>query len=133
MLVEPISVRNITQAIPGLNFKGMEGQCQRQFTTLAGPVVTSLQCLTAMLARTVLSLVQCVPFPYSALLYMNDDFEGGEFIFTEMDAKTVTVRKAAPKRDWGFLLQCYRLPRIVLVVECLLFLSTKCKRYKWIA
>uniref|UniRef100_A0A8C0Z273 procollagen-proline 3-dioxygenase n=1 Tax=Canis lupus familiaris TaxID=9615 RepID=A0A8C0Z273_CANLF len=27
---------------------------------------------------------------YSALLYMNDDFEGGEFIFTEMDAKTVT-------------------------------------------
>lgn len=22
---------------------------------------------------------------------MNDDFEGGEFIFTEMDAKTVTV------------------------------------------
>lgn len=30
---------------------------------------------------------------YSALLYMNDDFEGGEFIFTEMDAKTVTVSK----------------------------------------
>lgn len=29
-------------------------------------------------------------FP-SALLYMNADFEGGEFIFTEMDAKTVTV------------------------------------------
>ncbi|KAH0506412.1 Prolyl 3-hydroxylase 2 [Microtus ochrogaster] len=29
---------------------------------------------------------------YSALLYMNDDFEGGEFIFTEMDAKTVTER-----------------------------------------
>ncbi|XP_022425327.1 prolyl 3-hydroxylase 2 isoform X1 [Delphinapterus leucas] len=28
---------------------------------------------------------------YSALLYMNDDFEGGEFIFTEMDAKTVTA------------------------------------------
>ncbi|XP_023556699.1 prolyl 3-hydroxylase 2 [Octodon degus] len=27
----------------------------------------------------------------SALLYMNDDFEGGEFIFTEMDAKTVTA------------------------------------------
>lgn len=27
----------------------------------------------------------------SALLYMNADFEGGEFIFTEMDAKTVTV------------------------------------------
>lgn len=31
---------------------------------------------------------------YSALLYMNDDFEGGEFIFTEMDAKTVTVSKS---------------------------------------
>uniref|UniRef100_A0AAQ4R8N2 procollagen-proline 3-dioxygenase n=1 Tax=Gasterosteus aculeatus aculeatus TaxID=481459 RepID=A0AAQ4R8N2_GASAC len=29
---------------------------------------------------------------FSALLYLNGDFEGGEFIFTEMDAKTVTVR-----------------------------------------
>ncbi|XP_071764660.2 prolyl 3-hydroxylase 2 isoform X1 [Centroberyx gerrardi] len=28
---------------------------------------------------------------YSALLYLNGDFEGGEFIFTEMDAKTVTA------------------------------------------
>uniref|UniRef100_A0A7M4F3B0 procollagen-proline 3-dioxygenase n=1 Tax=Crocodylus porosus TaxID=8502 RepID=A0A7M4F3B0_CROPO len=28
---------------------------------------------------------------YSALLYMNADFEGGEFIFTEMDAKTITA------------------------------------------
>ncbi|XP_004570276.2 prolyl 3-hydroxylase 2 isoform X1 [Maylandia zebra] len=28
---------------------------------------------------------------YSALLYLNADFEGGEFIFTEMDAKTVTA------------------------------------------
>ena len=35
---------------------------------------------------------------YSALLYMNDDFEGGEFIFTEMDAKTVTVRKPTRAR-----------------------------------
>lgn len=32
------------------------------------------------------------PFLFSALLYLNGDFEGGEFIFTEMDAKTVTVR-----------------------------------------
>ena len=79
----------------------MGGQCQRQLTTQAGPVVTSLQCLTAMLARTLLSPEQCVPFPYSALLYMNDDFEGGEFIFTEMDAKTLTVRKAAPKKGLG--------------------------------
>lgn len=33
-------------------------------------------------------------FPsFSALLYLNGDFDGGDFIFTEMDAKTVTVRK----------------------------------------
>lgn len=31
-------------------------------------------------------------FIFSALLYLNGDFDGGEFIFTEMDAKTVTVR-----------------------------------------
>uniref|UniRef100_A0A3Q3XN51 procollagen-proline 3-dioxygenase n=1 Tax=Mola mola TaxID=94237 RepID=A0A3Q3XN51_MOLML len=28
---------------------------------------------------------------YSALLYLNGDFEGGEFIFTQMDAKTMTA------------------------------------------
>ncbi|XP_041837682.1 prolyl 3-hydroxylase 1 [Melanotaenia boesemani] len=28
---------------------------------------------------------------YSAILYLNDDFEGGEFIFTELDARTVTA------------------------------------------
>ncbi|RXM34670.1 Prolyl 3-hydroxylase 2 [Acipenser ruthenus] len=28
---------------------------------------------------------------YSAILYLNGDFDGGEFIFTEMDAKTVTA------------------------------------------
>ncbi|XP_077463946.1 prolyl 3-hydroxylase 2 [Stigmatopora argus] len=28
---------------------------------------------------------------YSALLYLNGDFEGGEFIFTQMDTKTVTA------------------------------------------
>ncbi|XP_076009315.1 prolyl 3-hydroxylase 2 [Genypterus blacodes] len=28
---------------------------------------------------------------YSALLYLNGDFEGGEFIFTQMDAKTLTA------------------------------------------
>lgn len=33
-----------------------------------------------------------LPFLFSALLYLNGDFEGGDFIFTEMDAKTVTVR-----------------------------------------
>ena len=33
--------------------------------------------------------VWCLSF--SAILYLNEDFEGGEFIFTELDAKTVTV------------------------------------------
>ncbi|XP_070758571.1 prolyl 3-hydroxylase 1 [Enoplosus armatus] len=28
---------------------------------------------------------------YSAILYLNQDFEGGDFIFTELDAKTVTA------------------------------------------
>ncbi|KAG8445073.1 hypothetical protein GDO86_010004 [Hymenochirus boettgeri] len=28
---------------------------------------------------------------YSALLYLNGDFNGGEFVFTEMDAKTITA------------------------------------------
>ncbi|XP_062868503.1 prolyl 3-hydroxylase 2 [Trichomycterus rosablanca] len=28
---------------------------------------------------------------FSALLYLNGDFDGGEFIFTEMDAKTITA------------------------------------------
>ncbi|KAM3622157.1 uncharacterized protein V6R79_021044 [Siganus canaliculatus] len=28
---------------------------------------------------------------YSAILYLNEDFEGGEFFFTELDAKTVTA------------------------------------------
>ncbi|XP_072571869.1 prolyl 3-hydroxylase 1 isoform X1 [Paramormyrops kingsleyae] len=28
---------------------------------------------------------------YSAILYLNDDFEGGDFIFTELDAKTITA------------------------------------------
>lgn len=29
--------------------------------------------------------------PCSAILYLNDDFDGGDFFFTELDAKTVTV------------------------------------------
>ncbi|KAK5873091.1 hypothetical protein PBY51_013735 [Eleginops maclovinus] len=43
-------------------------------------------------------LNECVKEPpaythrdYSAILYLNDDFEGGDFIFTELDAKTVTA------------------------------------------
>ncbi|XP_017295819.1 prolyl 3-hydroxylase 1 [Kryptolebias marmoratus] len=42
---------------------------------------------------------QCIKEPpaytyrdYSAILYLNDNFEGGEFIFTELDAKTVTAK-----------------------------------------
>jgi hypothetical protein len=33
---------------------------------------------------------------------MNDDFDGGEFIFTEMDAKTVTVSNPLPKIGLAF-------------------------------
>ncbi|XP_033938949.1 prolyl 3-hydroxylase 1 [Pseudochaenichthys georgianus] len=43
-------------------------------------------------------LNECVKEPpaythrdFSAILYLNDDFEGGDFIFTELDAKTVTA------------------------------------------
>ncbi|XP_070701611.1 prolyl 3-hydroxylase 1 [Pempheris klunzingeri] len=43
-------------------------------------------------------LNECVKEPpaythrdYSAILYLNNDFEGGDFIFTELDAKTVTA------------------------------------------
>ncbi|KAE8593076.1 hypothetical protein XENTR_v10018970 [Xenopus tropicalis] len=28
---------------------------------------------------------------YSAILYLNGDFEGGNFVFTELDAKTITA------------------------------------------
>uniref|UniRef100_H2ZT83 procollagen-proline 3-dioxygenase n=1 Tax=Latimeria chalumnae TaxID=7897 RepID=H2ZT83_LATCH len=42
--------------------------------------------------------LECVKEPpaytfrdYSAILYLNDDFEGGNFIFTELDAKTITA------------------------------------------
>lgn len=34
-------------------------------------------------------------FP-SAILYLNGDFDGGDFYFTELDAKTVTVSTFAP-------------------------------------
>nr|XP_006641935.1 PREDICTED: prolyl 3-hydroxylase 1 [Lepisosteus oculatus] len=43
-------------------------------------------------------LMECIKEPpaytyrdYSAILYLNDDFEGGDFIFTQLDAKTVTA------------------------------------------
>ncbi|KAL4658576.1 prolyl 3-hydroxylase 1 [Arapaima gigas] len=48
--------------------------------------------------QLVSELNECIKEPpaytyrdYSAILYLNDGFEGGDFIFTEMDAKTVTA------------------------------------------
>ncbi|XP_076862351.1 prolyl 3-hydroxylase 1 isoform X2 [Brachyhypopomus gauderio] len=41
------------------------------------------ECITALPADT--------PRDYSAILYLNDDFDGGDFIFTELDATTVTA------------------------------------------
>uniref|UniRef100_A0A3P8WJ50 procollagen-proline 3-dioxygenase n=1 Tax=Cynoglossus semilaevis TaxID=244447 RepID=A0A3P8WJ50_CYNSE len=60
-----------------------------------------LVCRTAITGEsvTVILLLQNHPlhqsltsaFLYSAILYLNQDFEGGDFIFTELDAKTVTA------------------------------------------
>lgn len=47
---------------------------------------------TAMIQSLLGFFTSMLCFPFSAILYLNDDFEGGEFIFTELDAKTVTVR-----------------------------------------
>lgn len=49
-----------------------------------------------ILRRSCFNILLC----FSALLYLNGDFEGGEFIFTEMDAKTVTVRSLSSKDDF---------------------------------
>lgn len=38
---------------------------------------------------------RCPPSP-SAILYLNGDFDGGNFYFTELDAKTVTVSVLVP-------------------------------------
>lgn len=35
------------------------------------------------------------PASFSAILYLNGDFEGGAFYFTELDAKTETVSGSA--------------------------------------
>lgn len=37
------------------------------------------------------------PASFSAILYLNGDFEGGAFYFTELDAKTETVSSSAPR------------------------------------
>jgi hypothetical protein len=42
---------------------------------------------------------------------MNDDFEGGEFIFTEMDAKTVTVSKLLPANSFSTFFSLATFPR----------------------
>jgi len=49
--------------------------------------------LTSTLKNKIVIIFALFFPPFSALLYLNGDFDGGEFIFTEMDAKTVTVRK----------------------------------------
>jgi len=36
------------------------------------------------------------PASFSAILYLNGDFEGGAFYFTELDAKTETVSSSTP-------------------------------------
>lgn len=54
----------------------------------------------------------------SAILYLNDDFDGGEFIFTKRDAKTVTVSASVVTHIYvlgifilnvGFFCPCPRL------------------------
>lgn len=60
---------------------------------------------------------------FSALLYLNGDFEGGEFIFTEMDAKTVTVSRFStdtPASNWSmsFPLATNALSRYDMVAKC---------------
>lgn len=35
-------------------------------------------------------------FSHSAILYLNDNFDGGELFFTNRDAKTVTVSHFSP-------------------------------------
>lgn len=37
------------------------------------------------------------PASFSAILYLNGDFEGGAFYFTQLDAKTETVSSSAPR------------------------------------
>uniref|UniRef100_A0A3Q2X6V6 procollagen-proline 3-dioxygenase n=1 Tax=Haplochromis burtoni TaxID=8153 RepID=A0A3Q2X6V6_HAPBU len=52
---------------------------------------THLVCRTAIKGLQLIGSCFNVLLCFSALLYLNADFEGGEFIFTEMDAKTVTA------------------------------------------
>lgn len=43
-------------------------------------------------------------FSHSAILYLNDNFDGGELFFTNRDAKTVTVSPfstSVPGSVWG--------------------------------
>ncbi|KAM8867575.1 prolyl 3-hydroxylase 1 [Synchiropus picturatus] len=64
---------------------------QQQRTDLSHPVHVD-NCVLVSEAN------ECIKEPpaythrdYSAILYLNADFEGGDFIFTELDAKTVTA------------------------------------------
>lgn len=50
--------------------------------------------------------VTLFPTFFSAILYLNGDFEGGAFYFTELDAKTQTVSNCAP---WSSTHSCQAL------------------------
>lgn len=52
--------------------------------------------------------------PYSAILYLNDNFDGGELFFTNRDAKTVTVSHLVPLRFF----QLCDLIRWIFVGSC---------------
>lgn len=44
-----------------------------------------------MLVFRLYNTLVILPFLHSAILYLNDNFSGGELFFTNRDAKTVTV------------------------------------------
>ncbi len=53
----------------------------------------SIKCAQTLLLTLALLLPVCL---FSAVLYLNDDFDGGEFFFADRDAKKVTVRLNFP-------------------------------------
>lgn len=78
------------------------------------------------------------PRPCSAILYLNEDFEGGDFIFTELDAKTVTVhfrlfvsngdeRQAEPLVNVAFSI-CLRVSRLRCVLGAAAWLASEQER-----
>ncbi len=53
----------------------------------------SIKCAQTLLLTLALLLPVCL---FSAVLYLNDDFDGGEFFFADREAKKVTVRLNFP-------------------------------------